>query len=535
MMPRLRRITALILVALAAIPAQYAAAAAQPTAPAGAPQTGAPSAGASPELVSRELVDVPGAVEPHTPAALNRGMAFRYFLPGAPAPSTIVVLIPGLNSGPNTIDILARGLLAAHGPGLEVWIVSPRPTLLQDRRGIEAALAYRHPDFALGYYYGSLEIEGHRFSLLKGPEVPYMAYWGLDVHLRDIFAIVREVRARYPRGRVVLGGHSLGGVLAAAYAGYDFAEIPGSSPTDAPKPPEIGAAHLAALLFIDGLPMSLPLHLSPNGYLRGLRIPFVSLSIPGVDDLTNPDPQKRVPPFTRTRKLARTRDSILFDVVSVYAYLRPEAPSYFPFYPRRFGLRITNEALAAALLSDQMQPDRLIRANVELPLGIFATVPDETYINPRGLFDLQSGYALPGEALIRLPRPGEGPAPRVPIRKLLAAALRPGADFTEWYFPWRLVLDLGLAASLQPGDAFAQRYFRLTHVRDTALPMLILGAGHGLVRSERATEFYRSQVATPRDLITVKIFRDFSHLDIEDADPNPAVPLILTWLESVVH
>lgn len=533
MMLRLRRITALILVALAAIPAQYAAAQTAP--PAGAPPSGAPPADVSTELVLRELVNVAGAPEPHTPAEFNRGMAFRYFLPGSPAPSTIVVLIPGLNSGPNTIDILARGLLESHGPGLEVWITVPRPTLLQDRRGVETALAYRHPDFALGYYYGSLEIDGHRFNLLKGPEVPFMAYWGLDVHLRDIFAIVREVRARYPRGRVVLGGHSLGGVLAAAYAGYDFAEIPGSPATNPPKPPEIGAAHLAALLLIDGVPMPLPLRLSPHAYRHGLHIPLVRVSIPGVDSLTDPDPHMRVAPFTQTRKLARTKDSILFDVVSVYAYLRPQQPSYFPFFPRRFGLRITNEALVAALLSDQMQPDRLIRANVEVPMGIFATVPDETYINPRGLFDLQSGYSLPGEPLIRLPRPEEKAAPRVPIRRLLEAALRPGADFTEWYFPWRLVLDLGLAASVPPGDAFANRYFHLTHVRDTALPMLILGAGHGLVRSEGATDFYRRQVATPRDLITVKIFRDFSHLDIEDAVPNPAVPLILTWLASVVH
>ena len=525
----LRSVAALILVAMAAAPAQQAAATAQP-----APLAGAPAGDAAAEAVVRERIDVPGAAEPHTPAELNRGVAFRYFLPGAPPPSITLVLIPGLNSGPNTIDILARGLLVAHGPGLEVWISAPRPTLLQDRRGVEAGLAYRQPDFALGYYYGSLEIDGHRFHLLKGPEVPYMAYWGLDVHLRDIFAIVREIRTRHPNGRVVLGGHSLGGVLAAAYAGYDFADVPGSPPSDPRRPPEIGAAGLAGLLFIDGLPMRLPLRLSPNRYLHGFRIPFLG-AIPGVDSLTDPDPKKRIPPFTRTRNLARTKDSLIFDVVSLYGYLRPDTPSYFPFFPRRFGLQITNEALVAALLSDQMQPDRLIRANVEQPIGIFAKVPDHAYINRHGLLDLQSGYPAPGEALIRLPRPEESPRPRVPIRMLLRAILRPGADFTEWYFPWRLVLDLGLAASLEPGDTFAKRYFSLDHVSDTALPMLILGAGHGLVRSEGATDFYRSHVATPRDRITVKIFPDFSHLDIEDSDPNPAVPLILTWLESVVH
>jgi hypothetical protein len=529
MMRAPRTIAVLLLVAIAAIPSPYAVAMAQPSPPAGAPP-----ASQSLEAVMRQPVSVPGAAEHHTPAEFNRGVAFRYFLPGAPPPSTVLVMIPGLNSGPNTMDILARALLVAHGAGLEVWVVAARPTLLQDRRGVDAALAYQVPEFALGYYYGSLDIDGHRFQLLRGPEVPYMAYWGLDVHLRDIFAIVREIRTRYPHGRVVLGGHSLGGVLAAAYAGYDFAEVPGSPPSSPRRPAEIGAADLAGLLFMDGLPMRLPLGLSAARYLHGFQIPFFG-RVPGVESLTDPDPQKRVAPFTKTRKLARTKDSLLFDVLSTYAYLRPGAPSTFPFPPRRFGLRITNEAMVATIVSDQMQPDRLIRANVEVPIGVFARVPDPAYVNPDGLIDLQSGYAARGEDLIRLPRPGESPTPRVPIRLLLRAILRPGADFTEWYFPWRLVLDLGLAASLEPGDKFAQQYFHLTHVRDTALPMLILGAGHGLVRSEGVTDFYRSHVATPRDRITVRIFRDFSHLDIEDADPNPAVPLILNWLESVVH
>lgn len=521
-MTALRCVTACVVACLCAALVGNAAAFAQGAAPP-----------AAVEAVTRDLVDVPGAAEPHTPARYNRGQAFRYALRGAAAPSAVFVLIPGLNSGPNTMDILARELLAAHGPGLEVWVIVPRPTLLQDRRGVEAALAYRHPDFALGYYYGSLEIDGHRFSLLKGSEVPYMAYWGLDVHLRDIAAIVREVRARYGNVRVVLGGHSLGGILAATYAGYDFAEIPGSSPAMPPPHPDIGARHLAGLLFIDGLPMKVPLLMTPHRYLHGFSIPFFG-AIPGVDTMTDPDPGKRVPPFTKTRKLARTRDSILLDVLCTYALLRPQAASYFPFFPRR-GLRIANEALVAAIFSDQMQPDRLIRAGVEVPVGIFATVKDDANINPRGLLDLQSGYPARGESLIRLPEGPQAPRPRVPVRRLLEAMLRPGADFTEWYFPWRLVLDLGLAASLEPADAFARQYIRLTHVRETALPMLILGAGHGLVRSERMTEFYRSHVATPPDRLRVKILQDFSHLDIENAVPNPAVPSILTWLDTVVH
>src|SRR4029077_19071718 len=117
MMMTVRWVAAFVLACLCAMPAGTAVLA-QP---------------AAPPAVTRTLVDVPGAPEPHTPAEYNRGRAFRYALLGAPAPSTVLVLVPGLNSGPNTMDIISRSLLMQHGPGLEVWITVPRPTLLQDR------------------------------------------------------------------------------------------------------------------------------------------------------------------------------------------------------------------------------------------------------------------------------------------------------------------------------------------------------------------------------------------------------------------
>src|SRR5438270_182041 len=187
-------------------------------------------ASAAPEDVQRDLVDVAGADEPHTPPALNRAIAFRYHAPHAARPSAALVLIPGLNSGPNSLDLISRALVTAYGPSLEVWAVALRSTQLQDRKGVEEALAYGNPDFALAYYYGKLPIGGQTFHLVRGPEVPYMAYWGMDVHLRDIRALMQEIRTRYPGVPVVLGGHSLGGIMAAAYAGYNFAELSGPGP-----------------------------------------------------------------------------------------------------------------------------------------------------------------------------------------------------------------------------------------------------------------------------------------------------------------
>jgi hypothetical protein len=496
-----------------------------------APTGGA--AAAPPAAIGRDLVNLPGADEPHTPPALNRALAFRYRWEGAPRPAIVLVLIPGLNSGPNTFDILARALLAGFGPGLEIWAVAPRSTLFQDRRGIDAALAYQNPDFALGYYYGSLAIDGQTFHRIRGIDVPFVAYWGLDVHLRDVRAVVREIKARYPGVAIVLGGHSLGGIFAAAYAGYDFARVPGADPAAPPAAPDVGARDLTGLLFLDGLPVRIPLRISREQYLRGFWVPVIG-GIPGVDSLTASDPRRRIGAFTQNSYLARTSDSIALDVIAAYAYLRPDDASYFPFYPRR-GLAITNEALVAAIFSDQMQPDLFVRTAVETPVGVFKHVPDPTYVNPWGLLDLQSGVPAPGARLIYLPSGGSGPEVRVRLRQLLTAILQPGGDFTEWYFPWRVILDVALAAGLDTSDPFAGRYMSLTHVADTNLPMLVIGAGFGLIRSPRQTEFYRSRVATPPDQVDLHIFPGYSHLDVENADPNPVVPLTLAWLKSMLR
>ena len=489
---------------------------------------------AAPEDVQRELVNVAGADEPHTPPDLNRAIAFRYHAPQAGRPSAALLLVPGLNSGPNSLDLISRALVATYGPSLEVWAMAMRSTQLQDRRGVEEALAYGNPDFALAYYYGKLPIDGQTFHLVQGPEVPYMAYWGVDVHLRDFRALVREIHARYPGLPVVLGGHSLGGIMAAAYAGYNFAELSGpDQASNQAAPDEVGGREISGLLFLDGMPLWIPFRLSPNQYLHGITVPILG-RIPGVDNLTDADPRQRVWPFTRTSKIARTKDSILLDVLSVYAYLRPETASIFPFPPRS-GIPITNEALVAALFSDQMEPDLLVRAGVETPIGIFNRIPDPANINHRGLLDLQSGRPVPGERLIRLPPPQERGGARVPIRSLVSAILRPGGDFTLWYFPWRLILDFALATNLDTSDPFARQYIHLTQVRDTAVPILAIGAGHGIIRSAGMTGFYRDHIATPPGSVTVKIFSDYFHLDVEDADPNPAVPLIVDWLKRVLH
>ncbi|HLW49300.1 MAG TPA: hypothetical protein VKW09_16260 [bacterium] len=499
-------------------------------------QTAAPA----PENVRRERVSFPGADEPHTPAVLNRVDAYRYTSDSAAAhagrPNTVLVLIPGLNSGPNTLDILARSLVS-RAPALEVWVAEPRAGILQDRRGVTAALDYRNPDFVLGYYYGGLAIGGHQFTSLDPMAVPSAAYWGLDLHLRDVRVVLREVRRLHPGARVVLGGHSLGGMLAALYAGYDFGRAPGPAPapgaggTPAPSP-EAGARDIDGLLLIDGVPLRLPVRFGAAQYLGGLTFPLAG-KVPGLDALLSADARRRVSPFTDTPAIARTKDSILFDTVALYAYLRPNDESPLPFYPRN-GLPITNEALLGAVLSDRMEPNMFIRASIGAPLGVFERVQDPAGIARDGLLKLSTGRPLPGEMLIRwIPYDRSTPRGLVDLRALEAAILRPDGDFTQWYMPWRLLLDLGLALNLDTTDPFSRRYVSLTQMRYVNLPMLILGAGRGLLRSAGMADFFIEHTATPRSRVHVTVFPDYTHLDIEDAVNNQAVTSILEWLPGV--
>ena len=170
-------------------------------------------------------------------------------------------------------------------------------------------------------------------------------------------------------------------------------------------------------------------------------------------------------------------------MVTTYAYFWPERASVLPFYPRGPGQLITNEAQFAGVALGVAQPDLFIRASIGTPVGIFDRMPDPWHVNPNGLLNMQSGRPAPGHALVEwMPYGQDAPPGHVDLRGLEEAILEPGADFTQWYVPWRLVLDLGLSSGLDTSDAFSRRFASLTQVRYTTVPILLLGAGNGLIR-----------------------------------------------------
>jgi hypothetical protein len=207
-------------------------------------------------IVRHPLEWAPAPAVPGTPPHLNR-VGVRRYTCRDPAldPTTILVLMPGFTGGVNDLDDLAVTLVTAGQGRVAVWAVERRNHLLEDLGGMELAEGAENPEAALAYYLvpgarcpvpgsdkdGASLPEpgtGHRapgtfFSPLSGADTPWMASWGLKVALDDARAVVHEARrAVGEQGRVLLGGHSMGGMIAQCYAAWDFDGAPGHGELD---------------------------------------------------------------------------------------------------------------------------------------------------------------------------------------------------------------------------------------------------------------------------------------------------------------
>ncbi|MFF4008554.1 alpha/beta hydrolase [Streptomyces sp. NPDC001717] len=173
----------------------------------------APAASAAPAprpSVREAYVSLRGADAPG-PAAEDR---IRVLKAGSPRARQVLVLEPGQFAAAGSLAPVARQL-AARLPDTEVWAVDRREQNLADLDGFRLP-----PDRAAEHYLG-----GHYRS--RSPQsAPYVGEWGLAVELADLRRVVLAARDG-GRRQVVLGGHSWGGTIALAYAGWDFDGRPG--------------------------------------------------------------------------------------------------------------------------------------------------------------------------------------------------------------------------------------------------------------------------------------------------------------------
>lgn len=449
-----------------------------------------------PSEVASEYVVYDGYPQPRTPPAFNRSAYLRYHVPGEET-ETVLLLMPGIFGGATSVGGLARQLVAAS-PGMEVWALDRRANLLEDRSGILASLRADDPMIAYRYYVERFgRVDG--FRPLRPKEVPYLRDWGLRVHLLDLHRAV--LRAREAAPVVVLGGHSLGASLVSFYAAYEVAPASGL---------RYGHEYLDGLLLLDGA-------LGRTGGFdfedTGFRLGPVRLT-PTIAELE----AGRGAPYADVGQFS-PRVFAEREAIALLAELEPEEDAP----PLLADFAISNRALAGVRNDDEYAATPIFSATVGEAVGAeFAGNLSAVLLS--GTLALTSRTVVgvaDGAARVEWRRT-DSLRERTDLDAYLTAWTREETNYSEWYFPYRLALDvIRLDAALERREGFLPN-------RLVPVPTLAFGAGRGLIGSLTDFETYaNARYGAP---FSAYILPGLTHVDIVWADNNPVVPVFQRWL-----
>jgi hypothetical protein len=408
-----------------------------------------------------------GVNAPGTPAKYDKVGALET---GPARAKNVLVLNPGTSASAAYFEPLAKSIVQRL-PGWQVWAVERRENLLEDQSMLDKAkqgnaTGQQLFDYYLGYL-SNPAITDH-FHLIPDSQVGYARDWGMKVEIGDLRKVVRAAKRR--GGRVVVGGHSLGGTITAAYATWNFGGKP-------------GAAGLSGLVFIDGGSSPTAVRAVQAGQeLAKLQTSSPWLAFGGIGA-----------PFAG-----------LFNATgSTGALIDPNSPSLgqqFSLLPANLKPPVpaTNLAQYGYAIDPATSPGSLIA------------------------FQAHVGHL----AASGTPRGWDGAGALTPIRRYAqmfsGTGLR-GLDGTAWYHPQRLTIDAGAVADGNVNAA--QKVFDVRASKGHSLPrnlkIYAFAAALGGPRVLDAARALARQSHIPRRNLTL-VDRDttYAHNDPAGADPR---------------
>ncbi len=469
--------------ALAAIAAVLMAATA--ATPAGATVIGGVS-------VTRSLMPAPavtseeGAVKlPHLGSVdLSRVGILKVAPAGGKRAKNVLVLEPGTSAAAAYFMPFAKSLVEAT-PGWQVWAVERRENFLEDqkqltkyKRGQVTSLEFFN--YYLGYLAGA-KVKKHYIPVPEST-VGFAKEWGMNVAVEDLKVVIE--RAKALGGKVVLGGHSLGGSVVTAYATWDFAGKP-------------GAEGLAGLVYDDG--GSSPSAISKEAAETSLAKLKKAGETPWLAFGGIPAPDLGL--FSASGSALSIDEPKGPSVLEKFPFLPPDLRS--PITP------VTNEAGFGFSVNVGTSPESLAAAQIHGGAGV------EEAAEGDGLH----GWNGTG-ALTPVSRYAEMLAGKVSGTGLAESG-------SEWYFPARLTLDTGAVGNglanpaqevLGLHSTMGEHLPKTLHILaiDSELDKLFGGGGTTLTEAE----LLAAQSGIPAENLTlIEELNTYAHNDPAGATP----------------
>lgn len=477
---------------------------------------------------------LPDSVGPH-PRACDwiSYLRFRHRNgPRAPMRSdAVIVVIPGFLGGASNFDQVARNTIrdaARRGRHIELWALDRRANCLEDHRGVRAANRAGDASIAWGYYWGGREVAGKRFGgWVSHQDAAWLEEVGLEQTVRDWYRILQRIPGQRRRARKVFcGGHSLGGPLTVAFAGWDFDGNPRTRR-------DAGYKQCAAFVGFDtrfslgGLGGG---GLSPTGVVLDAATssgsPYVDVppltpetfEVPGVFgvgaflDPSGTDLLDELPHSTNidlAQRLLFSKDAVHFAT---------GMPSIRDF-------TITNELALGGVFDDNSQPLSFIRASVGFVTG--GPLTDKDFPSPDPTLALPEEPSTPLYSWVDYDRVGargaaiglnDAGAPYTSresevadIGQLSRVLFEASANFIEQYFPTRILTDVEAAGN---GD----RSGDLRNLRHNGISrrpaILILAGDSGNNRAEDTGGPIVGDPPNGRPLSRRVTLPGYNHLDV---------------------
>lgn len=447
----------------------------------------APSATAAAAAQPLQVTWMAGDRVPSTPIRYDRVGVIKV---GPSSARNVLVLEPGTSASGAYFVPFARWLVS-RVPGWQVWAVVRRESLLQDESELNRYKRHQVSATQLfDYYLGYLKTpsaEKH-YTPVATSSVEYAKRWGMDVAVQDLHRVVGA--AEKLGGKVVLGGHSLGGSVVTAYATWDFDG-------------HAGADGLAGLVYIDG------------GSGPAVTATQASQELATLDKPT-------ASPWLAFGGISAPYAGIFVATGSAAALLDPDGPSLGQssgLLPSDIvpSVKATNAAQFGYALNAATSPSSLLAAQAHLGTGISTRTVD-------GYHTWDGSGAL---------------TPLDRFATMFSGYPMTTATGSEWYFPKRLADDTGAVGNGIANPAQQVLGVDATMGRDLPMSLRILAIctvlGGPAVLTAARTLAGQSHIPASH-LTLVNEASAYSHNDPAGAYPHNAFfSHLVPYLESIAR